>query len=259
MKHLVLCGLVLIFAGSIHALGSHVDSGLISLDTVPPVLELLSPLGGEAWYIGDTRNILWDATDPNLELNSVNLWYSLNGGSTYLSLAQSIEHSGSYPWELPAVQSYNARVRVGIRDSFGNQSLRHSNGVFSITYVPPGTPTNISINTNNRIDAVITWDPVTHTIPEYNTPIIPDGYIVLYSETPSEDEHFFYFLGRSYTTTYTHHDVVEFRNQMFYRVKAYKNYSRGEAEALEALLQSRSVQPLLWGEAQTLIRKGAAQ
>ena len=52
---------------------------------------------------------------------------------------------------------------------------------------------------------------------------------MLYNETPYEDDHFHYFLGRSYTTTYTHLDVAEFRNQMFYKVVAYKNY-RGDVD-----------------------------
>jgi hypothetical protein len=83
------------------------------------------------------------------------------------------------------------------------------------------------VNTSNGLDAVITWQPVTQNI--YNSPLTPDGYIVLYNESPYEDDQFYYFLGRSYTTTYTHHDVAEFRNQMFYKVLAYKNY-RGDVD-----------------------------
>jgi hypothetical protein len=77
------------------------------------------------------------------------------------------------------------------------------------------------------IDAVITWQPVTQNI--YHSPLTPDGYIVLYNETPYEDDQYYYFLGRSYTTTYTHQDVAEFRDQMFYKVLAYKNY-RGDVD-----------------------------
>lgn len=256
MKIVVLITMLALI-GSIFALSSYTDSGLISLDTVLPQLDLLSPDGGESWYIGDIRDIIWTASDPHLAANSVDLWYSLNGGSTYLPLSQSIANSGSYAWELPSIQSYNVRIRLGISDTFGNQSLVNSANPFSITYVPPAIPTAISVTSTNNIDALITWDAVTHTIPPYNSPITPDGYIVLYNESPYEhDEHFYYFLGRSYTTSYTHHDVIEFRDQMFYKVLAYKNYSREESLALEKLLQTKRDKAILWQDALQILRKG---
>lgn len=221
-----------------------------------PVLELHTPNGGEIWYIGDTREITWTANDPNLANNSVDLDYSLNGGTDYLSLAETIANSGSYAWQLPSVQSYSARVRIGISDSFGNQSQKSSTANFSITYVPPAEPIGLSVDNGSNLNAVISWDAVTQTIAPYDSPITPDGYIVLYNESPYEDERLYYFLGRSLTTTYTHHDVVEFRDQMFYKVVAYKNYSREESAALESLLHRRGDSPLLWQEALQTIRQG---
>ena len=257
MKHLVLCSLLIVFMSSAMGLSSYTDSGLVSLDTVPPQIDLISPNGGEAWYIGDTRDIIWTASDPNLDVNSVYLWYSLNGGMEYLSLEEAIAHNGSYAWELPSVQSYNARVRVGLSDGFGNQFQRSSANSFSITYVPPDTVRALTINASNNLDVLLTWQAVTQSIPPYNSPITPDGYIVLYNESPHEhNAHFYYFLGRSFTTNYTHHDVLEFRNQMFYRVLAYKNYTREESEAFENLLLKRGDKPLLWQDALQTIRQG---
>lgn len=257
MKQLLLLScLLFVFTSSVFALGSYTDSEPVSLDTVPPRLQLSSPAGGEAWYIGDTREITWTANDPNLIDDSVYLDYSLNGGVDYINLAEAIEHSGSYAWQLPSVQSYSARVRIGISDSFGNQAEKSSAQNFSITYVPPAEPGGVSVDTSGNQDAVISWDAVTQTIPPYDSPITPDGYIVLYNETPYEDDRLYYFLGRSFTTTYTHQDVVEFRDQMFYKVIAYKNYSREEDQALESLLHRRSDKPLLWQEALQTIRQG---
>jgi hypothetical protein len=259
MKQLLLGCLLFIFASSIFALGSFTDSELVSLDTVLPELQLISPNGGEIWYIGDTRDIIWTATDPNLIYDSINLDYSLNGGVDYINLAEAIANSGNFAWELPSAQSYSSRVRVGASDSFGNHTEQSSAQNFAITYVPPAEPIGVNVDTSDNQNALISWDAVTQTIPPYNSPITPDGYIVLYNETPYEDDRLYYFLGRSFTTSYTHLDVVEFRDQMFYRIKAYKNYSREESAALESLVQRQDEQALLWQDALDIIRQGGTK
>ncbi|MDI3503422.1 MAG: hypothetical protein PWP64_358 [Candidatus Cloacimonadota bacterium] len=110
-------------------------------------------------------------------------------------------------------------------------------------YVPPaavGTPT-VQIQGN---DAIITWEAVTETI--YGSPITPDLYLVLYNETPYEDENFYYFHGSTPLTTYTHYNVALFRESMFYRVVAVKFYREAEREAF-ANLRSAAGQ-ITWQE-----------
>ena len=62
----------------------------------------------------------------------------------------------------------------------------------------------------------------------FGNPITVDGYIVLYNETAYEDSmQCYYFLGYtngSANTTYTHYYVTQFRDQMFYKVVAFKDY-----------------------------------
>lgn len=258
MKIVMLAALLFLMISSVFGLGSYTDSGAVPLDTVAPELQLISPNGGEIWYIGDTRDITWTASDPNLNPNSVNLWYSLNGGNDYTSIAQDITNTESYAWQLPSVQCYNAKVRLALSDSYGNQGMKSSAGAFSIAYVPPAAPEGVSVNSANQ-NAVITWNAVTQTIPPYNSPITPDGYIVLYNETPYEDDLYYYFLAATDQLSYTHQRVTEFRSQMFYKVVAYKNYSRSESAALSALLQSRREQPILWRDALELIHRGGEQ
>ena len=250
MIRLTLCVLLLCLAGGVFALASHTDSDLLTLDTVAPAVELLSPLGGEEWYIGDTHDILWTASDFSLPANPVSLLYSSNSGTIYEPIASLLANSGSYPWPMPSTQSYSSRVRIVVVDGFGNQRTV-SSPLFSITYVPPAAPANLSVDISNAVNAVITWDPVTQTI--YGTPITPDGYIVLYNESPYEqDEHFYYFLWNVTSgTTFTHPWVASFRDQMYYRVVAYKDYDGRMA----ALLTSRSDdQPLRWTDFQARLR-----
>ncbi len=99
-------------------------------------------------------------------------------------------------------------------------------------YVPPAaveSPT-VEIVGNN---AVISWEPVTETI--YGNHITPDGYIVLYNETPYEEENYYYFLNFVAQTSYTHTYVALFRESMFYKIVAVKFYRDAEREALAGL------------------------
>ena len=245
----VLLTTLLLFAGlTLFALGSTTDSELFILDTVVPALQLTSPIGGEAWYIGDTDNITWNSSDTNLNNDSVFLWYSLNNGVDWTVIVESSQNNGSFIWDIPSTQSTSAKVQVQISDTFGNTALT-SSPAFGISYVPPAIPDGVTADTSNGVDAVISWQPVTLTI--YGTPITPDGYIVLYNESPYEGDQFYYFLGRSFTTTYTHQDVTEFRSQMFYRVVAYKNYRSEGFAQLE--LQTKS-KKLLWSEARKILQ-----
>jgi hypothetical protein len=243
--------------GAAYGLSGFGATPLFPMDTVDPELTLIAPNGGEAWYIGDTNDILWTASDANLPEFPVDLWYSLNGGVDYTSLAEGISNSGAWPWAIPSVQSNNARVKVKVVDSFGNFSQASSAQPFFITYVPPAAPQNVNVDINNLVDAVISWDPVTQNI--YGTPITPDGYIILYNETPYEQDQFYYFLGMSPGTSYTHQYVAMFRSQMFYRVVAYKLYTREAAEALAVLCAKAEAEPLPWNEAKLLWLEGGVK
>jgi len=248
MHKLLLIAMIALLSSRSPALVSHADSEDFAMDTIDPLVELLSPQGGEEWFIGESKNILWSATDHNFPAHPISLQYSINGGTLYLDLASDLEDSGTYLWLLPYAQTTSARVKVMARDSFGNSSQAASPQNFSLLIAPPLPPGNVTVDTGNGLDAVISWDPVTLTVPPSSLPITPDGYIVLYNESPYEDEHFFYFLGRSFTTQYTHHDVVEFRDQMFYRVVAYKNYTREAEQDMEHFLQRTEGHKISWDE-----------
>ncbi len=57
MKTAILIGILFVFATGLIALTSYGTSAPVANDTVDPSLSILSPNGGEAWYIGDTNDI----------------------------------------------------------------------------------------------------------------------------------------------------------------------------------------------------------
>ena len=220
-------------------------SSIFSADTVDPTLELTAPVGGEVWYIGEMKDISWSASDNSFDSTPVDIYYSTSGSFNELEFAYA--NSGIFSWEVPAVTSENAKIKVVVTDNFGNFAEELSES-FVISYVPPATPQDVVINLDNGQDAVVSWSPVTETI--YSTPITPDGYIVLYSEVPEEGHEPYYFLGYTPNITYTHQHVTSFREQMYYKVIAYKDFD-GRVETYLATLQtsnSKTVEKIPFSE-----------
>jgi hypothetical protein len=225
---------------AIFALTGEGTSGSAAMDTVEPEVTVNYPNGGEELYIGDSAYILWNATDFGLAANPIKILYSDDNGNNYAVLDSLEANDGTYYWELPSTISYTNLIKIFAEDNFGNIGADSSNAVFSITYVPPAPPENVTIDLSNEIDAVISWTEVDTTI--FGTPIEVDGYIVLYNETAYEDSmQCYYFLGatNSSITTYTHYRVAEFRNQMFYKVIAYKDY-RGNISNILAEISTQN-------------------
>jgi hypothetical protein len=83
----------------------------------------------------------------------------------------------------------------------------------------PGPVTDLSIQILPDQSAQLTWSPVTQTI--YGNPVVPDYYLVYYSELPPDQDTYFY-LTATPGAVFTHFLVARFAPQMFYRVVAYK-------------------------------------
>jgi len=103
-------------------------------------------------------------------------------------------------------------------------------------YVPPKPPNNL-VCVMDGYNAVLTWDAVTETI--FDTPIVPDYYLVFYNGSANPDGEF-YFHGATPDLTYTHSLVGLHSPYMFYRIVAYKFYGR-EKVSIEDLGLSRGM------------------
>lgn len=236
-----LCALLLLFTSMALEAGiGYGTSASVNMDTVPPSLTIIAPSAGDIGYVGGTFDILWNASDPNLLSESVTIWYSLDGGSSYLPLAEGVVNDGIHTWSLPAAPTQSARIRIRVTDSFGFFT-RVSSPAFVISYVPPAQPQNLRVDISNGMDALLTWDAVTATIPPFNQPITPDGYIVLYSEIADAPDQYFFFLGETDQLEYTHQRVAHFREHMFYKVLAYMDLNGRMADLLTALSRQERI------------------
>lgn len=210
-------------------------TALGTLDTVNPTTDLQSPNGGESWYIGETHDILWTASDSNIVTLPIKLEYKKVSSGTWDVIAPELSNTGSYSWTMPSITSTQTLVRLTVRDAFGNINNDISQIPFSIGYVPPAAPQNVNVEIVNNRDAVITWSPVTQTI--LGTDIVPSAYLVMYNQTAdSDNEAAYYYLGENeIATEYTHLNVARRAPNMYYRVVAVKDYDNRLSTVLAGL------------------------
>ncbi len=219
---------------------SDIVCGPVTLDNQLPTIAVTSPNGGEEWYFGDTHDIQWTASDDHLGESPIHLSWSSNGGADYTDLTDT-DNSGSWAWTLPTVLTESGLVKAVATDAFGNASEDISDSPFAIGYVPPAQPQNLVIDVSDGQNAVLSWQPVTTTI--YGTPLTPDCYIIRYSGMPQSDDVPYFFLGISSDSTFTHPNVVEFSDFMFYQVAAWVDHEDRLAELLEVLREPSSPDP----------------
>jgi len=100
-------------------------------DGVAPSVAVLAPNGGETVPAGTPRSVTWSASD-NVGVISVDLAYTLDGGTIWNPIAAGVANSGSYSWNVPNSPSTMTRVRVTARDGAGNTGMATSASNFTI-------------------------------------------------------------------------------------------------------------------------------
>jgi len=111
-------------------------------DLTPPVVTVVRPNGGEIFYGGTQDTIRWVATD-NEGVDSVNIYYSTDGGSTYpYTIATSEPNDSTYIWTVPSTLSENCLVKVVAFDAALNSAEDVSDAVFTIA---DGTPPSVTV------------------------------------------------------------------------------------------------------------------
>jgi len=130
-----------------------ISSGVFII-TVPQVIALTQPLGGEIAYAGQAYDIKWTSS----QVSNVKLEYTTNNGVDWAIIASSVPSNGFYSWNpVPATISNNCKIRIS--DALDGFPSETSNNVFSIQ--KPPTLKLISPNGGEQLQAgtstTITW------------------------------------------------------------------------------------------------------
>jgi subtilisin family serine protease len=101
-------------------------------DVTPPEVTVVRPNGGELFYVAHEDTVRWIASD-NASVDSVSIYYSTDGGSTFPNVVATGEpNDSSYVWLVPDTPSANCIIKIVAYDSSENSSEDVSDAVFSI-------------------------------------------------------------------------------------------------------------------------------
>lgn len=92
-----------------------------------PILEITSPALGNIWFNERKYYITWNCLGG---IQQVNLYYSLNGGTSWDQIVANQTNQGNYEWLIPAgISSEDCRVRLV---SSANSSIAYLSDSFAI-------------------------------------------------------------------------------------------------------------------------------
>ena len=107
---------------------------MLRADTQAPSVTVSAPNGGESWNDGSIHQITWTATD-NVGVTSIDIYYSINNGTSWLTVATGEANDGTYDWTVPNNPSTLALVKVSAHDAAANIGSDQSNADFTIVSV----------------------------------------------------------------------------------------------------------------------------
>jgi hypothetical protein len=120
--------------------GKKVGTDISDRTFTTEVVKLIFPNGGETWKSGDEHNIIWSTNNTLKDVASVKLYYTQNGGTTWILIDTLSHNPGSKLWKVPDVTSDKIKCKVkvvltasdgtsvgnDISDSFFTMALQHT-------------------------------------------------------------------------------------------------------------------------------------
>ncbi len=70
---------------------------------VPPEIDVNRPSGGETWNANEWEDILWSTSAGDGDIESVDLEYTTNDGTTWTNIVTDTDDTGSHSWQVPDI------------------------------------------------------------------------------------------------------------------------------------------------------------
>ncbi len=122
----------------------------------PPVITITAPSGAEVWS-GD-QNITWSASDPDGDTLDVDLYYSSNGGTTWIELAHGLTGVSYWTWDTTTVPDDTYLVKAVVDDStLTDEDTSASFDIDNINDPPTVTVTRPNVVMRLSGNEQVTW------------------------------------------------------------------------------------------------------
>ncbi len=108
--------------------GSPFDESNVVFTIKPaPSLTVLTPNGGEIIILGSSYDITWSS---NGTVSDVKIEYTIDNGSSWVSVAATTANDGAHTWSVPSMVSTSVKVRIS--ETIDNDPFDESDAVFTI-------------------------------------------------------------------------------------------------------------------------------
>ena len=109
-------------------------SSIITIDMIPPEIEVLSPSANEITTSGSEFTVLWSSEDPGgFSNDAINVYLSTYTVPSNFELIAISSNDQAETIILSDIQSENCQVMIESTDYYGNSSIAYSSGLFTIT------------------------------------------------------------------------------------------------------------------------------
>jgi len=129
-------------------------------EVIPPEIMITSPEEDDLWYAETQEEITWETTEVENPIDHIDLEYTLDDGQNWEYIAEGIDDTGEYQWEIPEIvdHSEESQIRATVIDDTGTFDENVSEH-FTIVGEPPESPERVIIEHSGEEgqDNLITW------------------------------------------------------------------------------------------------------
>ena len=123
------CQQIVTSAGVMHCISMHVPKHLGGED---PTVHVRTQNSTNSYNPGESINIEWITDDDMNNIDSIQIDFSSNAGSTWEPITTNTEDDGSYTWEAPDIFTQEGLLRITAIDIDGNNGSDTNEQLFSI-------------------------------------------------------------------------------------------------------------------------------
>ncbi len=131
-------------------------------ESVPPEINITAPEQDDQWYSETQEEITWETTEVENPIDHIDLEYTLGGDHSWEQIAEEVDDTGEYQWEIPHIVDHSDEVQI--RATVVDDTGTHDEDVseeFTIVGEPPESPERVKVEHSGEEeeDNLVTWYP----------------------------------------------------------------------------------------------------